>query len=865
MGIARRVGNTLFGRGRKDRELQAELEFHRAMRADQPGPPLGSELALRERARERDLVRWLDDFFRDFSLALRALRRTPGFAAVAILTLALGIGASAGMFTVVDAVALRPLPFPQPEQLVSVLETSRPFPQMGLTWPDYLDLRDRNRSFSALALVRGSDMVLTHAGPATMVLGERVTANYFSMLGAKPEIGRVIEPSDDRAASPDVVVVSDAFFRSRLGGDASWLGRPLDLDGLPRTLVGVMPPGFAGLAAARAQQWTPLGPFAERDRTLQIRSNHAGFLGIGRLRAGVSLEQARADLASISAQLAEQYPASNQGISTAALHYLDLIVGSARPGLWALLAAVSLLLLVACANVANLLLARAAATAHADAVRSALGAGRLRLLRQHLAASFALALLGMASGLAVAEALLGSLRPEVMALLPRGGRWTLDGRILMFTLALALATTLLCGWAPAWMAARRQPAGVLQLQDRGRARMGIGTRGALVAGEIGLALLLLVGAGLLLRSWTRIQGLDRGFNPEGALSFVIGLPEPQYPRRADELRFFRQAQERLAALPGVAAAGGIYPLPFANSDWEENFSIVGRPAPAIGAAPSTNMANVRGAYFQALGARLLRGRRFTPQDTEAAPPVAIVDDTFARRYFPGADPLANALGARLNLDGTARTIVGIVAHTDSPTLKGSGVQTYVPQEQSHINTGALWLVVRSRTAEPAGLEPQVRRAIAAVDANQPIDDLLTMDQRVAATLLPRRLTLALMLTFAALGLALAAAGIYGVLSYAVAQRTREMGIRMALGANAGRIQREVLVEGLRWALLGTLAGLGAALALARLGSAFLFEISARDPLTLACAPLGVLGLAALACYLPARRATRIDPVQALRG
>ncbi|MGH9392761.1 MAG: FtsX-like permease family protein, partial [Terriglobales bacterium] len=471
---------------------------------------------------------------------------------------------------------------------------------------------------------------------------------------------------------------------------------------------------------------------------------------------------------------------------------------------------------------------------------------------------------GAGAGLLLAETLLATLGAAAAPLLPRAGRLALDWHVFAFTLGLGLLTTLLCGLAPALAAARRQPAEVLQLHARTQSSGGR-LRGALVGAEVGLALLLLVGAGLLVRSLLRLEARDQGFQPRDALSFVIGLPEPGYPHRAQQEEFFRQADARLQALPGVSAVGGIYPLPYSAADWEDNFAIVGRPAAAPGLAPATNMANLRGDYFRAMGVRLLRGRAFNQRDTAAAPDVTIVDDTFARRFFGGPDPLAAALGQQLDLDGSHRTIVGVIAHMRSPNLKGTKVETFIPQEQSSINVGALWFVARSNAAATSGLQNAARAAIAAVDLGQPVDDVQTMEQRVALTLAPRRLILELIAAFAILALLLAAIGIYGVLSYAVEQRTRELGIRMALGADAGRIRRQVLAQGLRWSGIGAVCGLLAALAGARLAASFLYGISPRDPLTLIVAPMVVLALAALACYWPARRATRVDPVQALRA
>ncbi|HXE31030.1 MAG TPA: ABC transporter permease [Terriglobales bacterium] len=803
----------------------------------------------------------------ELRLALRGLRRARGFAVVGVLTLALGIGACAAVFSLVNAVVLQPLPYRQPQQLMAMLETSRQFPVMSVSWPDYLDWQRDNRSFQQLAAFRGSDMVLTGHGPAAMVIGARVTANYFPMLGVAPERGRTFLPSEDRAGGPAVVVLSDKFWRSRLGGDPSWRGRTLDLDGEARTVVGVMPAGFPGGAAldSQAEFWTPLRAFVGEQPSLQNRGRHAGIVVLGRLRPGVSASAAQTDMARVSGALAAAYPATNADSRVRMQGYLDLLVGDSSGALWLLLAAVGLVLLIACANVANLLLARALSTQRERAVRAALGATRGRLWLQALAEGVCLGGLGGMAGLGLAELLLRLAPVLAPATLPRAGQLGLDARVVGFTVALAVLCSLLCALAPALRLGAVGIAACLKDGGDSPAPGGIRMRQALVAIEMALAVVLLAGAGLMVRSLARLQGIQPGFHAQGVLTFIIGLPDSQYPTRERQLAFFRRAEEKLHQLPGVAAVGGVFPLPLSGNDWEAPYTVVGAPPPAPGQEPSADIATVRGDYFAAMGIPLEAGRRLGMDDTGSAPPVAVVDIVFAQQAFGGATP-ASVIGRQVKLDGVNRTVVGVVAHVQDRSLAGAPrPELYLPQEQSKLNVAALSFVMQAAAGNPLLLAAPAEAGIAAVDAGQPVTDLFSMEQLRARGLSDRRRMLGLLGVLALLALVLAGVGIYGVMAFLVVQRTREIGVRMALGASRGRVLGLVMGQGLRLAAIGAAIGVLLATRLDRLLGAYLFGTAPSDPLTLAAVPALLLGIAAVGCGVPARRATRVDPLAALRA
>lgn len=806
--------------------------------------------------------------------ALRSLAQTPAVALVAILTLGLGVGASTAIFSVVNAVLLRPLPFPQPQQLLAVRESDRTFPNMSVSYPDYLDWVAGQHSFSSLAAYRGGGATLTHAGPPEVIAGQDATASYFTVLGVKPELGRTFLPSEDRTGAQDVVVISDSLWRRHFGAQPSILGQVIELDSKPRVVVGVMPPGFPGISAGifLPQYWIPLGAQATDKSGLMNRGSHPGLTAVGRLNPGVSLQQAQADLGRIARALSQQYPKSNTDEGVSVTTYLQYVVRNSDPaGLWMLLGAVGLLLLVACANVANLLLARAAGRQKTNAIRTALGASRARLMGEQMVESLCLGLAGGALGLGLATAAMRAAPGLLPPYVARAQAIGLDAPVLLFALALALVTSVLFGLAPAWRGTQTRLSDVLKQggRDSGSGTSGGRLRGILVAIEMGLALVLLAGAGLLIRSLQQLQAVDPGFNPHGVLTFEVDLPSAKYPKPEPALEFFRQARLRLARLPGVTAVGTAYPLPFSGNDWENSYTVVGRPAPPPGQSPSANYEFISGDYFQAMGIHLLRGRAFDDRDILTSTPVMIVDETLARKNWPGPDPISAALGKQLHTSGKDRTIVGVIARVQEYDLDGSAEmdslgEMFSPIAQSG-DTDDSFLILRTGMPNPMDLRSAATAVIQGLDSDQPVFDMQTMDQRVAFWLAQRRVTLELMVGFAFLALLLAAIGIYGVLSYSVAQRQHEIGLRMALGAGGAKVLGMMLGQGLRLALAGAVGGLIVVLLLGRVARSFVFGISAADPLTLILVPLVLLAVAALACYLPAHRATRVDPVIALRG
>ncbi len=812
-----------------------------------------------------------------FKHAFRTLVAAPGFTLIASLTLALGIGANTAIFSVVNAVLLQPLPYPHSDRLMVLRESSRQFPMMSICFADYQDWVADNHSFSYLAAFRGTGAVLTRHGLPVILDGQDATWQYFPALGIEPELGRTFTQADDRVGAPDVVMIADSLWRDRLNHDPNILGQTLDLNAKPYTIVGVMPAGFPGLTDAKdaPQYWVPLGAQAVKGSGLTAadRGSHPGLSGLGRLKPGVTLAAARADMDRIARNLAQQYPKSNTGEGVPVQPYLNYVVRNDGPtALWVLLAAVGMVLLIACANVANLLLARAAARQKANAIRTALGASRGRLMREHLVESLLLALVGSAMGLALAWL---AMREAPVLLQPLGmtrtGGIAIDLSVLGFTVALALATSVLFGLAPAWHASQTEIAGVLKEGGRDAAAGGSGgrLRASLVVLEMALALVLLVGAGLLIRSLLQLQQVNPGFEPAGTVSFQIDLPEAKYPKSDQQLVFMRALREKLTHIPGVSAVGGMFPLPFSGNDWENNFTITGRPAPPPGQGPSANYAMVLGDAFPALGVHLLRGRVFDDHDTATSTPVIMIDQMFAERYWPGADPVEAALGQQVHTGGKDRTVVGVFARVldyglDAATEMDKLPEMYVPISQSG-NTGDTNFVLRTSMGDPLALRSAIAEAIHSLDPDQPLFRLQTMNQKIDASLASRQLTQWLMGAFALLALILAGIGIYGVLSYAVAQRRHEIGIRMALGADAGEVLGMVMRQGMKLAVAGAILGLAAALALGRLATSFLYGVSWADPVTLIAVPAVLLGIAALACYLPARRATRVDPVIALHG
>ena len=859
--------------GFPEAEARARAEAHVAdwsgfaRAVDDARAPLGSPVPLRLR-----VALAAAGAGADARQALRGLLRAGGFSAAAIATLGLGIGLTVAMFAVTNVLVLRPLPFLEPQRLMALLETSRQFPQMGVAWPDFQDWEKDTRSFEQLTATRGTVQVVTHAqrgAPPEMVTGLRVTSAYFPLLGAQPAIGRAILPADDRPGAPDVVVLSWTFFQGRLGGDRTWIGRAIEMDGRPRTIVGVMPAGFPGLPSAGSEPefWQPLAPFIAENPELNQRGNHS-ILVLGRLKSGVSQSEAESDVNALMRSLGQAYSATNAGVFVAMQPYRDLLEGDFRQPLLLLFAASGLVLLIACLNVVNLMLARSLQREREHSIRAALGASRIRLLRGQLIEAFFVSLGGAGVGLGLSATTLRIVSPLLPALGLPAQTFGFGTDVYLFGAIVVAACALICGLMPAALVRGGGDATLLHSRTSGGASTGGRAGKMLVAAEMLGSVVLLIGSGLVIHSLMRLQDVRYGFEPQGTLSFIIGLTD-KYPTTATQLQFFREAERRIEQVPGVVSAGGVFPIPLAGYEIEQPYLIAGRPQPERGHEPTADVVNVRGNYFGAMGIRVLAGRAFTEHDDESAASVAIVDDTLARRSFSEEQSLIGVLGKQINLDGKPRTIVGIVNHVQDRGLAGNAAaEIYIPQDQSNRSSGmvgALSFVLRAREGNPMLLRGPALAAINSIDAGLAATDLMSTQERVNADLAPRRAAAGLLGACAALALLLACLGIYGVISFLVARRTHEIGIRMALGASRRRVMTMVLGQGVGWAAGGALAG---ALVATRLGPALgtlIFGVVPLDPLTYIAAPALLLLAAALACLLPARRATRVDPLEALRA
>ncbi len=800
----------------------------------------------------------MDTFLNDLRYALRKLLRTPGFTIVAVLTLGLGIGANSAIFSLVDAVLLRPLPYPAPERLMRLdaLVHGHPAPFSG---PNFLDFRAQNRVFTDMAAWDPETTTLTGAGEPERLQATDVSAGFFGILGVQPALGRTFRPGDNEPGHTAVVVLSDGLWRQRFGADPGILGRAISLDGAPAQVVGVMPAGFA--FPREAVLWRPLEYNAMfRDpgnrRALWLRV-------IARLRPGVTPARAQSDVAAIAGRLQKDYPDLAGNIGASATPLAESMVGDLRTPLLLLLGAVGLVLLIACANVASLLLARASARATELAVRSALGAGRRRLVRQLLTESAVLALLGGGFGL-----LLGAWGAALLVRLGPGGIPRLEGvgvngGVILFTAVVALVTALVFGAVPAWQATRVELTESLKEGARGGgARRSTGRlRAGLVVAELALAVMLLSGAGLLLRSFARLQAVDPGFRADHTVAFDLGLPDTRYGEPERVAEFYRTLLERLSALPGVQETGAVSALPLTGFRMRLSFDVKGRaPAPAS-EKPALDVIAATPGYLRALRIPVLRGRSFTSEDRAGARPVVLLNEEAVRRYFPGEDPIGQVV--QLGWPRSpAGEVVGIVRDVREEGLTAAAEpQIYLPQAQ--VPFASMSVVVRT-TGDPARVASLVRREVHALDPDLAVDHLRTVREVVDRSIAEPRLYATLLALFAAVALTLAAVGIFGVMAYTVAQRRRELGIRLALGARPGGVLRLVVGQAAVLVAVGIALGLLGTLALSRVLAGLLFGVSATDPATLAAVAVGLGAVALLASWLPARAATRIAPSEALR-
>jgi putative ABC transport system permease protein len=800
----------------------------------------------------------------DLRYAFRLLAKSPGFTAIAILTLALGIGANTAIFSVVNGVLLRPLAFRDPSRLVIVAEKSA-FPTISTSYQNFVDWRDQSRSFESLEGTRSTGLSLTGAGDPELLTARMATAGLFPLLGVEAREGRTFLPEEDKAGSAPVVLLSYGLWQRRFGGSKEIIGKPITLDSRPYTVVGVLPPGFQLLQPADV--FVPFVPWAI---TLPDDRNwHPGIIAVARLKPGISREQARTEMVGITKRLELQYPIYNTGTSADVVGLQDQLVENVRPALILLLGAVSLVLLIACVNVANLLLARASSRGRELAIRSAMGAGRARVVRQLLTESVLLSLGGGLLGIFFAWASLGPLLKISAGSVPQVVPIELDRSVLAFTFVVSLLTGLFFGLVPALRTAKLDLRGTLNEGSRG-STSGPGhhrIRGVLVASEIALAVLLLVGSGLLLRSFSRLQDVPPGFQADHLLVADIPLSQTAYAKPEQRYQFFDRLVERAEALPGVRSAGAASFLPVSGGGSVIHFNITGHPPKTPHDYVAAGYRTVTPNYLQTLGVPLLRGRLLTPADNDKAPAVVVINAAMAAKYFPNENPLGKRLqlGATPENDVPTMEIVGVIGDVRPGLGVDPQTEMYLPYRQADLILPVFQLSVVLRTAADPQLQTAaLRSALAEIDPNQPLVRVRTMEDNMAATVAQPRFRTWLIGIFAAVALVLAAVGVYGVMSYTVTQRTGEIGIRVTLGAQPEDVFKAIVGEGLRLALAGVAIGTVAALALTRLLQSFLFGISAYDPITFLGVAMLLTMVAAAASFFPARRATLVDPLVALR-
>ena len=829
----------------------------------------GNALATRETSHEAWGWAWFEHLLQDLRFALRMFAKTPGFTAIAILTLALGIGANTAIFSFVYGVLLAPLPYQNPSQLLVLNETTPRVGDVSVSYPNFQDWREQSKEFSQMAYLEKMSFNLAGAtvSQPENITGDAVSPNYLSMMGVQPLLGRDFDPSEEKPGTAPVVLLSYAIWQSHFGANRNVLGRTITLDGRSFTIVGVLPANYRWLE--KSELMLPIGVWVTGNSSATERGDRGDSTVIGRLARGATLAQARAEMEGIAEGLSKEYPGDNDQFGVALRSIHDAFVSDTRPAILILLGAVMFVLLIACANVANLFLVRGAARTKEIALRIAFGASHSRIVRQMLTESFALALLGGILGLALA---LGGIR-GLTALIPMdalgGATVSLNGAVLLFTAGVVLLAAFIFGLVPALQSTKQDLQS--ELKEGGRtASVGASQnrlRAALAIAEISLALVLLVGAGLMMKSLYKLMSVDAGIRPDRVLTMEMYLGSQRYSKDPAVLNFWQQVLERARALPGVESAAVGTHIPLTDSHGRTDITIEGMALPKPGSFPHPDVHTISPDYVRTLGMALVRGRIFTDADAEGGQMVAIVNDKLARRFWPNTDPIGKRfMWGRLNPDSKIPpkwiTVVGVVGDTKLYGLANPArLEVYDPLRQDP--NSDMNLVVKSRM-DPAALTSEIRGAVASIDKDQPIFAIATMNQLKSDSVGTQRLTLVLLGLFSALALALAAIGIYGVISYSVAQRTHEIGIRMALGAQHGDVLRMVLGQGGKIALGGIAIGMAAAFGLTRLMASLLFSVSASDPLTFAGVALLLVLVAMLACYIPARRAMRVDPMVALR-
>jgi predicted permease len=879
----------LFRKEKTEKQLDSELRFHLEQQiADYVKAGMSPEQARRraqmefggiegvkEECRESRRVQIIDTLIQDVRYGLRLMRKSPGFTIVAVLTLTLGIGANTAIFSVVSGVLLNPLPYPHPDQLVTLHESKPNFERGSVSYPNFRDWQKDNHTFSGMAIYRNYAFSLTGRGDAEQVQSQLISSDFFQLLGVKPVIGRLFAQGEDEIGVAPMALISAGLWQRKFGSAPDALGKSLTLDGRDYTIVGVIPASFdlsVGVFSA-SDVYVPIGQWS--NPLVNHRSAGLGIHGIGRLKPGIRMEQARADMDTLTRNLAAAYPEDNKGISASLVPLRAQIVGDVQPFLIVLFAAVGFVLLIACVNVANLLLARSNRRTREFAVRIALGASKARVMRQLLTESVLLAFAGGALGLGVAAWGTRAMLKTFPATLPRAGEIGLNARVLIFSVLVSVLSGILFGLIPALKTSRPDVlARMKEGSQMGRTRHR--TQNIFVVTELAMALVLLAGAGLMIRSLTRLWSVDPGFDPHNVLTFGISLPPSMAKASPDQIRAaFRALDDKFASIPEAEATAfswGAFPM---QGDDEDVFWMDGQPKPASPNDMNWTLSYVVGpAYLKAMRIPLLRGRFLDDHDTEHEPLVAVVDEVFAEKFFPGKDPL----GARINLDdhighALPTQIVGIVKHVkqwglDSDDKQALRAQIYrpfmqLPDQAMALSPSGTSVVMRSRTATP-GLFDSIRSVLHRMNSEYVVYGAQIVDETISSSLSARRYSMILLGAFAVLALVLSSVGIYGVISYVVGQRTHEIGIRMALGARRIHVLRLVLGQGSRLIAVGITVGVAAALALTRLMASLLFGVSATDPLTFLCVVALLMMVALLACGVPARRAMRVDPMRALR-
>jgi putative ABC transport system permease protein len=856
----RRIFLKLWRRRKLDQDLEAELAFHRDMALAKGNPiPLGNTTAIREQAFDLWSFIGIETAWHDLRYALRGLRRSLGFAVTAILSLALGIGAGLSIFTVSDNLLLRPLPYRDPSRLMMVWET-RPLKmdRNDVSPANYLDWKAQNDVFESIAGFRAGPSVLMDGDRAEELGKQLVSADFFPLLGVSPIRGRLFTAAEDRPAADTVLLISYRLWQNWFGGDEAIIGRRVQVNATPRTIIGVMPPGFY-FRNRETDLWEPLGLNPARN----YRKDAGRYMfSIGRLKPGVTQEQAQAHMTAVAQWLETAYPEFDTNWTVYVENLQDSLVREVRPSLIVLLCAVGLLLAVACANVANLLLARYSTRLQEMAVRASLGATRWRVVRQLLTEAVVLSLAGGFLGVLLAQWAVAGLIALAPRDLTRSINIVMDFRILLFAVGLSVLTGIVFGLAPSLIASRTGLTAALSDGSRSSSSSGR-LRTWLIGAEVALSVMLLAGAGLLFRSLVGLQKVDPGLDASGVLTFRVAIPAARYPEIPRRIQFFSQALQRMEHLPGVRSASAVSYLPFNGNAAGTSVGIAGRPAPKPGEELYSVIRVVMPGYFRTMGIPLKRGRDFTATDNSQSTPYRfIVNETFALKYLPGEEPIGKSINAIMDTQNPYGEIIGVVGDVKEGSLDNEPKPT-VYYIYSHFASPGMILTVRS-DGDPMALAEPVRRIVRELDSAQPVAQIRSMQEVLGQTFARQRFSALLLSGFSIAALLLAAVGIYGVLAYSVSERTREIGVRVALGAEPGRIAALIIGDGARPVMAGIAIGIGGALGLSSLLKSLLFGIGPRDPLTFVIVPVVLMSVGLIAAYVPARRASHLDPMQALR-